>query len=283
MYTATSMYLLLAIGLKGGVALREVPAGSIALPILATILLGVVIPLLAFGVLRVITRLNRIDRGAMAAHYGSTSLVTFTAALVFLEGIEVAFEGYVVTLLAVLEIPGILVGLYLAMSGNSKQSWSEPIREVLTSRSIMLLAGGVIIGALTGPMGYERVEPFFGGIFTGVLALFLLEMGVITGKRIGDMRKAGWGVVLFAIAFPVLAGTLGIIAGGLSGLSVGGSMVLGVLAASASYIAAPAAVRLALPQANPGITLTSSLGITFPFNLLIGIPLYWWLAQLMIG
>lgn len=282
-YQALSMYLLLAIGLKGGVALREVPVSDVAVPVGFALILGVIIPVLAFVILRLITRLDRIDRGAMAAHYGSTSLVTFTAALVFLDSIDVSYEGYVVTLLAILEIPGILVGLFLANAGRTEASWSESIREVLTGRSILLLAGGVVIGALSGPDGYARVEPFFGSLFTGVLALFLLEMGVLTGRRMGDMRNAGWGVVVFAVVFPVLAGSLGIAAGALAGMSQGGAMVFGVLCASASYIAAPAAVRLALPTANPGITLTSSLGITFPFNLIIGIPLYWWLAQALVG
>lgn len=282
-YQALSMYLLLAIGLKGGVALREVPVSDVAVPVGFALVLGVIIPILAFVILRLITRLDRIDRGAMAAHYGSTSLVTFTAALVFLDSIDVSYEGYVVTLLAILEIPGILVGLFLANAGRTEASWSESIREVLTGRSILLLAGGVAIGALSGPDGYARVEPFFGSLFTGVLALFLLEMGVLTGRRMGDMRNAGWGVLVFALVFPVLAGSLGIAAGALAGMSQGGAMVFGVLCASASYIAAPAAVRLALPTANPGITLTSSLGITFPFNLIIGIPLYWWLAQALVS
>ena len=287
-YQATSMYLLLAIGLKGGVALRESEASDVVLPIVIAAVLGVLIPILAFFVLRVMTRLDQVDRGAMAAHYGSTSLVTFTAALVFLEGLQVSYEGYVVTLLAILEIPGILVGLVLASTARStgvehRADWRESVREVLTGRSVLLLIGGVVIGFLTGPEGYVRVEPFFGALFTGVLALFLLEMGVLAGRRIGDLSKAGPGVVVFAIVFPIFAGVLGILGGAAAGMSPGGSMVFGVLCASASYIAAPAAVRLALPTANPGITLTSSLGITFPFNLIIGIPLYWWIAQSILG
>ena len=287
-YQATSMYLLLAIGLKGGVALRESEASDVVWPIVIAAVLGVLIPIIAFFVLRVMTRLDQVDRGAMAAHYGSTSLVTFTAALVFLEGLQVSFEGYVVTLLAILEIPGILVGLLLARTartqgGEQRADWRESLREVLTGRSVLLLIGGVAIGLLTGPEGYVRVEPFFGALFTGVLAFFLLEMGVLAGRRIGDLSKAGPGIVVFAIVFPIFAGVLGILGGAVSGMSPGGAMVFGVLCASASYIAAPAAVRLALPTANPGITLTSSLGITFPFNLIIGIPLYWWIAQTIMG
>ena len=280
-YQATSMYLLLAIGLKGGVALRESPLSEVGIPLLFALFIGILIPILAFMILRVVTKLDRIDRGAMAAHYGSTSLVTFTAAIVFLEQSDIPFEGFVVTLLVLLEIPGILVGLYLAR--NLDVRWSHSLREVLTSRSILLLAGGVVIGALTGPAGYAGVEPFFGTLFTGVLALFLLEMGVLTGRRMGAMRTAGVGVIFFAVGFPILAGAIGVLAGAAAGLSAGGAMVLGVLSASASYIAAPAAVRLALPEANPGITLTSSLGITFPFNLIIGIPIYWWMAQTVVN
>lgn len=283
-YQATSMYLLLAIGLKGGVALRKAGLAEVIGPVLIALVLGVVIPLAAFFLLRVMTKLSAVDRGAMAAHYGSTSLVTFTAALVFLDAAGVSYEGYVATLLTVLEIPGIIVGLLLAGSALSGGgSWGESLREVVTGKSVLLLAGGLLIGVITGEAGYARVEPFFGALFTGVLTLFLLEMGVLAGRRLGDVKRAGFGLLVFAIAFPLAAGSLGIVGGLLVGMSAGGSMVLGVLCASASYIAAPAAVRLALPTANPGITLTSSLGITFPFNLVIGIPIYWALAQSLSG
>ena len=277
-YQATSMYLLLAIGIKGGVALRESSAADIALPLVATVVLGVLIPIAAFAILRVLTPLGRIDRGAMAAHYGSTSLVTFTAALVFLEASQIAFEGYVATLLTVLEIPGIIVGLLLAR-GLRGCGLGETLREVVLGRSVLLLVGGLAIGFLTGPLGYERVEPFFGDLFTGVLTLFLLELGMLTGRQLSALRGAGPGLVVFAIGFPLLAGFAGVIGGTLAGMEVGGAMILGVLCASASYIAAPAAVRLALPEAKPSITLASSLGMTFPFNLIVGIPVYLLMAE----
>jgi hypothetical protein len=283
-YQATSMYLLLAIGIKGGVALREAGIAEVWAPVVAALLLGVTIPVVAFAVLRVLTPLGPVDRGAMAAHYGSTSLVTFTAALVFLDVAGVQYEGYVATLLTVLEVPGIIVGLLLAgRQRTSSGSWRASLHEVLTSRSILLLVGGLAMGFATGPAGYARVEPFFGALFTGVLTLFLLEMGVLTGRRLPDIRTAGLGLVVFALAFPLAAGTAGIAAGLLAGMSTGGAMVLGVLCASASYIAAPAAVRLALPEANPGITLTSALGLTFPFNLIVGIPVLLAVAQWMSG
>lgn len=288
-YQATSIYLLFAIGLKGGVALRVAEPADVLLPIVVAIALGIVIPLLVFVVLKWMTRLDGIDRGAMAAHYGSTSLVTFTAALVFLDSLDVSYEGFMPTLLTVLEIPGIVVGLLLAKRYSSSRSQlitvssREWVREVVLGKSVLILFGGLVIGFLTGVQGYAQVEPFFGGLFTGVLALFLLEMGVLAGRRLSDIRTAGAGLIVFAIIFPVFAGTLGIISGYLAGLSMGGAMILGVLCASASYIAAPAAVRLALPEANPGITLTTSLGITFPFNLIIGIPVYYVVAQALEG
>jgi hypothetical protein len=283
-YQATSMYLLLAIGLKGGVALRNADASQAVGPIAVAILLGILIPLAAFIVLKFMTSLGPVDRGAMAAHYGSTSLVTFTAAIVFLETLAIPFEGYVVTLLAILEVPGILVGLLLAYRFTSGGgSLGHSFREVITGKSIVLLTGGLAIGWLTGEDGYMRVAPFFESLFTGVLALFLLEMGVLAGRRLGEIRTAGVGLIVFAIVFPIAAGAVSIVGGLIAGLSVGGAMILGVLGASASYIAAPAAVRLALPTAQPGITITTSLGITFPFNLIVGIPLYWWMAQQLSG
>lgn len=279
-YQATSMYLLLAIGIKGGVALREASPGEIAWPLVVTLLLGVTIPVGAFWLLRVLTPLGRVDRGAMAAHYGSTSLVTFTAAIVFLEASAIPFEGYVATLLTVLEIPGIIVGLLLAR-GLRGGGMGETLREVFFGRSVLLLVGGLGIGFLTGPVGYLRVEPFFGDLFTGVLTLFLLELGMLTGRQLAALRQAGPGLVVFAIVFPLLAGCAGVLGGTLAGMQVGGAMILGVLCASASYIAAPAAVRLALPEAKPSITLASSLGMTFPFNLLVGIPVYLLIAEIV--
>jgi len=282
LYQGLSIYLLLGIGIKGGVALSEANVNEVALPILGTLALGVTIPVLAFWVVGKLTKLDAINRGALAAHYGSTSLVTFSAALIFLDSQAVQYEGFVTTLLAILEIPGIVVGLLLASRGLGRGlDWGESLREILTSKSIFLLAGGLFLGFITGATGYQKVEPFFGGLFTGVLALFLLEMGIVAGRRLPDVKKAGVGLVAFSLGFPLLAGTLGVFVGEVTGLSLGGSVVLGILAASASYIAAPAAVRLALPEASPGVYLTASLGITFPFNLIFGIPIMFALGNLL--
>ncbi|MFM2022807.1 MAG: hypothetical protein RIR89_199 [Actinomycetota bacterium] len=282
-YQALSIYLLLGIGIKGGVALSESSFEQIIGPLVGTLFLGIVIPVAAFYLLG-LTKLDRANRGALAAHYGSTSLVTFTAGIVFLESLSLQVEGYVNTLLAVLEIPGIIIGLALAARGiNREMSWGESLREILTGKSIFLLVGGVALGFLTGSAGYARIDEFFTGLFTGVLTLFLLELGMVAGRRIKDLRQAGVGLFVFGTSFPIIAGSLGVLVGQLTGMSLAGSAALGILAGSASYIAAPAAVRLALPEASPGIYLSASLGITFPFNLTIGIPVMLAVSQFFEG
>lgn len=281
-FSGLSIYLLLAIGIKGGVALREADPTEILAPLSLAIGLGLLIPLAAFAALRYLTPLSQMDRGAIAAHYGSTSLVTFTASLMFVESLGLEAEGFLPTLLAVMEIPGLIVGLVLAQKARKQQSWGPLFHEVLTGKSILLLAGGLVIGAVAGPSGYERVEPFFGGLFVGVLTLFLLQLGIQAGSHLKELPQAGWGLLVFALAFPLVTGFAGVATASWIGLSAGGAAVFGVLCASASYIAAPAAVKLSLPQANPGFYLTASLGITFPFNLIVGIPLYVWFAQLLV-
>lgn len=273
-YQALAIYLLLGIGIKGGVALTSATWSEIAPPLFATVALGLLIPTLAFFGLRLTTTLDTLNRGALAAHYGSTSLVTFTAALVFLDSIGQSYEGFVTTLLAIMEVPGIIVGLLFAARGAQRTvSWSESLREVFTSRSIVLLVGGLFLGVVTGAQGFAGIEPLFSGLFPGMLTLFLLELGIVAGRRLRDVKLGGVGLIAFGLWFPLVAGGLGVSGGLLAGLSVGGATILGVISASASYIAAPAAVRLALPEASPGLYLTAALGITFPFNLVAGIPL----------
>lgn len=280
-YQAVTMYLLLAIGLKGGGALSEASLGEFWAPALATLVLSVAIPVATFAVLHRLGRLSVADAAAMAAHYGSTSVVTYTAAVTFLHTIGEPYEGFLPSLLAILEVPAIVVALLLARP--SAGGVGEALREVLTGRSIVLLTGGMAIGLLTGRDGLNAVSPFFEAPFVGVLTLFLLEMGGVAARRIGDLRRAGRVVLAFALVAPPVNGTAGIVLGELAGLSLGGSMLLGVLAASASYIAAPAAVRIALPEANPGYYLTATLAVTFPFNLIVGIPLYFEIASRVNG
>jgi hypothetical protein len=283
-YQIISVYLLFGIGLKGGVSLRHSTLNGIAKPVIATLILGCIIPALAFFALRFIKSLTEIDRGAIAAHYGSTSLVTFTAALVFLDNAKIEYEGFATALLTIMEIPGIIIGIFLATRHLNRQvSWSISLKEIVLGKTIILLVGGLLVGAISGDAGYARVEPFFVNLLPGILALFLMHLGYLAGQRIHVIKETGAGLFAFAIIFPLIAGTLGVVGGSLAGLSVGGATVLGVLAASASYIAAPAAVGIALPEANPSLSITSSLGVTFPFNLTVGIPIFYTIAQALIG
>ena len=283
-YQIISVYLLFGIGLKGGVSLRHSTVTGLAKPVVATLILGCIIPALAFFVLKFIKSLSEIDRGAIAAHYGSTSLVTFTAALVFLDNAKIEYEGFATALLTIMEIPGIIIGIFLATRHLNRQlSWSISLKEIVLGKTIILLVGGLVVGAISGDAGYARVEPFFVNLLPGILALFLMHLGYLAGQRIHVIKETGAGLFAFAILFPLISGSLGVLGGYLAGLSVGGATVLGVLSASASYIAAPAAVGIALPEANPSLSITSSLGITFPFNLTVGIPIFYTFAQALIG
>lgn len=278
---ALSTYLLLAIGLKGGIALSETSLTEVTRPVIATVALGLVTTVCAFGVLRRWGRFSNADAGGIAAHYGSVSVVTFTAAVTAATTAGLAPEGYLAALVAVLEVPGIVIALALARRGSSHGAMHEAIREVLAGKSVLLLAGGLVIGATAGTSGTAGVEPLFVGLFPGLLALFLLDLGGLAGQRLAEVRKAGWFLVGFALVTPVAFGALGVVAGAMAGLGTGGVAVLGAMAASASYIAAPAAVQIGLPDANPGYGLTAALAVTFPFNLLIGIPLYTEMAKVV--
>lgn len=279
LYAGLSIYLLLAIGLKGGTALAQTPLELFWLPALATLGLGVGIPLWCYAILRRLGRFEVPDAAALAAHYGSVSVVTFIASLSFLDAIGSPAEGFMPTLVAILEVPAIIVALVIArMSVGGRGSWGAVLHEVVAGRSVLLLLGGLAIGFFSSPAGLAAVSPLFVDLFQGALALFLLEMGMVAARRFRDLSRVGVFLLGFGIVMPLLHGALGVWLGTLSGLSLGGSTVLGVLAASASYIAAPAAVRIALPQANPGFYLTAALAITFPFNLTIGIPVYYAMA-----
>ena len=278
-----SFVLLLAIGLKGGFALQKNGLGDSGLPILTTLLLGSLIPLIAFALLKLVRKLSQVDRGAIAAHYGSTSLVTFTAALVFLDNSKIEYEGLVTTLLVVMEVPGLLIGILLAKGGLSAIKDKELLKEVFFGKTVLLLLGGVVMGYISGPQGYESVKTLFVDAQPGLLTLFLLTLGIKAGNNFKHFRSLGPALVGFAIAMPLIGGGLGAAAGSAIGLSVGGATALAVLCASASYIAAPAAVSIALPTANQSVPITAALGITFPFNLLIGLPIYFWLAQTFTG
>jgi len=275
-----SVYLLLAIGLKGGVALAETSLAVVWVPALVTIALGLVTPLTSYGALRWLGRLSRVDAAAIAAHYGSVSAVTFLAALAYVEALGTPAQGFFPGLVALLEVPAIVLALAIARRGDGRVSLGRTLAHVLTGKSVLLLLGGMAIGLVCDASSLAKVKPFFVDPFQGVLLLFLLDLGIVAGQHLRHVRTAGWFLAVFAVVAPVAHGALGVGAGLLAGLGPTGATVLGAMTASASYIAAPAAVRMALPEANPGLYLTASLGITFPFNLTFGIPLYADLAQL---
>ena len=280
LYLGLTLYLLTAIGFKGGVALAEAGLAKVWLPTLGAVALGLLIPAWTYPLLRFGGRLSAVDSAAIAAHYGSVSAVTFLAATNYLKSINVPFENYATSFLAVMESPAILVGVVLGKLAtqpdlsNLRSSLKSAAHEALFGRSIFLLVGALVVGALCGETGMKKVEPFFVAPFQGVLALFLMEMGLVAGGRLGDLKRVGPFLLGFGILVPVVNGLIGVWLGKLTGLQLGGATLMGVLAASASYIAAPAAIRMALPEANPTLYLTSSLAVTFPFNIALGIPLY---------
>ena len=274
-----SLYLMAAIGLKGGIEVAESGLGPDVLAALAAgIGAGFLIPLYAFWLLRRFGRLDRLNAGAVAAHYGSISVVTFVTAVEIYSLQDIPPAGYMVAVMAAMESPAILAGLLLARGTGAKDGAAPPTRrsmlhEVLFNASVVLLLGAFAIGWISGPAGFADVEPFFGALFKGILCLFLLDMGLIAARRIMDSRALTWRLVVIGLALPLVNGVLGTLLGAAIGLDTGSTAALGVLCASASYIAVPAAMRLAVPEADPGIYLTMSLSITFPFNILFNISL----------
>ena len=289
LYVALTIYLLTAIGFKGGVAIAEAGLGRVWLPTLAAMLFGALIPLWTYPVLRFAGRLAAVDAAAIAGHYGSVSAVTFIAATNFLKELGLPYEGYATAFLAVMEAPAIIVGIVLGKTALRRQGQGtggglgRVLHEALLGRSVFLLVGTLLAGFLCGERGLGAVAGFFVTPFQGVLALFLLELGTVAGRRLGDLRKVGAFLVAFGIVMPLLHGTLGVLLGPAVGLSLGGTTLLAVLASSASYIAAPAAMRLSLPDANPTLSLTAALVITFPFNVTVGIPIYYAIARWWLG
>lgn len=284
---AISIYLLFSIGLKGGAAVAAHGAeGPLLLALLAGVALSFGLPIVAFGLLSAMTRLGRTDRAAVAAHYGSISIVTFVAATSMLEARGIAAEGFMVAVAAAMEAPAIVTALWLAgRQGGAGGSREDGLwREVLLNGSVVLLLGSFLIGAAASEAGLARVAPFFVDPFQGILCLFLLDMGLVAGRGLRDRRGAlGAGAVAFGLLMPPLGAALGLGAALLVGLSPGGAALLMTLAASASYIAVPAAMRVALPAADPAVSLTLSLGVTFPFNLVVGLPLYLAAAEAAVG
>ncbi len=275
-----SYFLMIAIGFKGG---TEIAKSGINETLFAaagvSVVLASLIPVLAFFLLRNLLKTDTINAGAMAAHYGSVSVVTFVTAAAYLNRQDINFNGFMVGMMAIMEFPAILIGLGLAKyySDIREKEFNVKglIHESITNESVVILAGAMIIGFVSGENGYRLTKPLFVDAFPGILTFFLLEMGILSAKKIADFRLAGLKIILFGIFFPLFNGIFAALICALLNFESGNTALFAVLAASSSYIAAPAAVRLVLPQANPSIYLTSSLAVTFPFNIIIGIPVYY--------
>jgi hypothetical protein len=274
-----SWYLLLAIGLRGGLELDGLAPRSLVAPILATLALGIAIPWVVFAIARRLGRMPRADAAALAAHYGSVSAVTYSAALAFVEAQGGRPEGLLAIMVVVLEVPAIVVALLLARDAERPDRGRAAIAEVLTGPSVLLLVSGLAIGAAAAHVGQVVPARAFLSVFRWVLVAFLLLLGIGAAARFGDLRKEGRFLVPFAIVAPLVLGAVGTVIGTKIGLGPAGAAVYGILVGSASYIAAPAAIRIALPKVDVGLHVTASLAITFPLNVAIGIPTWWALAR----
>jgi uncharacterized protein len=274
-----SLYLLLAIGFKGGVELAKSGiTWDVVVTMLAAIVMACFVPVYTFFILR--TRLDPYNSAAIAATYGSISAVTFITASSFLEQLHIASDGYMVAALALMESPAIIVGLILVNLFTPKKgddqtlNWPEILQEAFLNGSVFLLVGSVLIGAVTGEHGWKVLSPFTQDMFYGVLTFFLLDMGLVAGRRIRDLQRTGSFLIAFAILVPIVNAALGILLAKLIHMPPGDALLFAVLCASASYIAVPAAMRLTVPEANPSLYISTALAVTFPFNISIGIPLY---------
>ncbi len=284
-----SLYLLLAIGFKGGYELEESGINpQIVLTLLAAVFMASLVPVYSFFILKI--KLDAYNAAAIAATYGSISAVTFITAQSFLKVLNINSDGYMVAALALMESPAIVVGIVLVrIFGKSKEkeseksefSWSEVLREAFLNGSVFLLVGSVLIGILTGAKGWEKLQPFTQGIFYGTLSFFLLDMGMVAARRIKDLSKTGSFLIAFSIFMPVANAIFGIIIAKIIGISQGNALLFAVLCASASYIAVPAAMRMTVPEANPSLYVSMALALTFPFNIIVGIPLYMNIIKIM--
>ena len=286
LYETLAIYLLLAIGLKGGIELSKQPLAVLAPQVAACMALGFAIPIALYPLARAL-RLTGADAAALVAHYGSVSVVTFAVATAALAREGIAYESHAALWVAVMEAPGLVAGILLARASARRNAgdnghrtgWGELLHDVMFGKSVLLLLGGLAIGALAGTDGTAPIEAVFIDPFKGVLALFLLELGLVAGARLGEVRRLGPVVLVIGLGAPPLLAVAGALVGLGLGLSTGGVALLATLAASASYIAAPTAMRIAVPEANAALSITAALGITFPFNVVVGIPLYIRMAQ----
>lgn len=298
-----SIYLLVAIGLHGGYELGRADLGLALHAVLWALVMGFTLPVIGYLLLVVTGKVDRLNAAAIAAHYGSVSAGTFLTAVAYLDNLGISYSSYPVIMLAIMESPAIIVGLMLAMWSRQKMAANAPqggvitlgestnpgqfsgmMREALTNGSVILLLGSMLIGAVSSETSMLKLYPFVNEIFMGVLCLFLFEMGMEAGRRIKSFKAVGPVLVAFGLIMPLIGAAMGIAVAHLFlGLDAGGIMLVAVLGASASYIAVPPAMRLAIPESNPSYYLTLALGITFPFNVVVGIPLYYAIAQSLTG
>jgi len=273
LYQSLTIFLLIAIGLKGGIALAEYGNIQLLWQSLLVILFGTLLPFIAFPILRIFGGLSRPDSASIAAHYGSVSIATFAVALAVLEAQKIHYEPYFPLFVALLEIPAIAVGLWLARDKSQTLDIKKTTHEIFFNQGVLLLTGSLLIGWWSGTQS-EKLMPLFENLFYGILALFLLEMGRVSTERLQLLKEYGSFIACFGVIMPLIGATLGGLIAQIIDLSIGGTILLATLGASASYIAVPAAMSVALPSANQGLSITSSLTVTFPFNVLVGIPLY---------
>lgn len=290
LYNGYTMIILFTIGIKGGVELRSVSFGEMIPTIIAALFLSLVMLFISLLLLYKVFNYSYADSLAIAAHYGSVSAVTFIAGLAFLDKFGVEYESYMSAVLVIMEGPAIIMAIILYKLHAQKQgeqitspdaSLKHVIKEAFFGKSIFLLLGGIFIGFVAHLDGLAKIQPLFGDLFYGILCVFLLHMGMVATLSIVQMKNLKVISFLFAFILPLIGGGIGVLTGSMIGLSVGGATILAVLSGSASYIAAPAAIEHAIPKANSGLSLGSALGLTLPFNLIIGIPLYYWLATLL--
>jgi hypothetical protein len=273
LYQSLTIFLLIAIGLKGGIALGQYGNIDLLWQSLIVIVFGALLPLIAFPILRKIGGLSKVDSASIAAHYGSVSIATFAVALAVLEARDIDYEPYFPLFVAVLEIPAIAIGLLLARSRSQTFQLKKTLYEIFLNQGVLLLVGSLLVGWWAGEQS-QKLMPFFGDLFYGVLALFLLEMGRVSTSRLNLLKEYGSFIASFAVVMPLIGAVLGFACAQVLGISMGGTILMTTLGASASYIAVPAAMAVALPNANQGLSITASLTVTFPFNVLVGIPLY---------
>lgn len=285
LYQSLILFLMIAIGLKGGIALSEHASWGLLTQSLYIVLFGFLLPMIAFPILYYVGLLKRYDAASIAAHYGSVSVGTYAVAVAYLEAQNIAYEAYIPLFVVLLEMPAIVIGILLAKGrvkarqGNLEESRANKVErkkllhEMFFNQGMILMVGGLIIGYIAGDKT-ESIAPLFFTLFNGMLALFLLQMGMVAAGRLSDIKKAGSFILAFGMAMPMIGGILGGMLGVFMGLSEGGAILVAVLGASSSYIAVPAAMQVVLPEANQSLSISASLGVTFPFNVLVGIPVY---------